>query len=92
MTWGESNLLDLGKVVLDVLVECELAKGSQWDLFLRPNLGQVEDVPSELPGLLRRELELRRITMDSRPWRWRRIDLGCSNLDSQLPFSLPLRL
>lgn len=50
---GEGGLLDLGKVVLDVLVEGELADGSEGHLALRPDLGQVEDVPSELLSLLR---------------------------------------
>lgn len=48
-------MLDLGEVVLRVLVEGELAEWSQWDLLLWPDLGQVEDVPAELLGLLRRE-------------------------------------
>lgn len=52
---GEGGLLDLGKVVLDVLVEGELADGSEGYLALRPDLGQVEDVPSELLSLLRGE-------------------------------------
>lgn len=50
---GEGGLLDLGKVVLGVLVEGELAKLAQRHLALRPDLGQVKDVPLELLGLLR---------------------------------------
>lgn len=49
---GEGNLLDLGEVVLGVLVQGELAEGAEWDVLLGPDLGQVEDVPAELLGLL----------------------------------------
>ena len=55
MRWREGDLLDFRKVVLDVPGEGELAKWSQWDLALWPDLGQVENVPAELLGLLRRE-------------------------------------
>jgi len=48
----EGDLLDLGEVVLDVLVERELADWAQWDLSVGPDLGQVEDIPAELLGLL----------------------------------------
>lgn len=51
----KGHLLDLGKVVLDVLVERELAEAPQRHLALRPHLGQVEDVPLELLGLLGRQ-------------------------------------
>lgn len=50
---GESSLFDFGKVVLGVLVESEPAEAAQRHLGLRPDLGQVEDVPAELLGLLR---------------------------------------
>lgn len=48
----EGSLLDLGEVVLRVLVQGEAAKATQWNLALRPHLGQVEDIPTELLGLL----------------------------------------
>ena len=48
----EGHLLDLGKVVLDVLVERELADAAQGHLALGPDLGQIEHVPAELLGLL----------------------------------------
>ena len=44
MRWVESNLLDLGKVVLGVLVEDELANFAERELLLGPDVGQVEDV------------------------------------------------
>lgn len=53
----ESNLLDLGEVVLDVLVEEKLADLAERELLLRPDVGQVEDVDllllPELLSLLR---------------------------------------
>lgn len=52
MRGREGDLLDLGKVVLNILVEGKLADGPQRNLLLRPDLGQVEDVPAELLGLL----------------------------------------
>lgn len=55
MRGGEGDLLHLGKVILRVAVQGELAHGSQGDLALRPYFGQVEDVPPELLGLLRRQ-------------------------------------
>jgi len=48
----EGDLLDFGEVVLDVFVEGELSDGSERELLLRPGLGQVEDVVTELLGLL----------------------------------------
>lgn len=48
----EGGLLDLGEVVLRVAVEGEAAEAAQGHLALRPDLGQVEDVPAELFGLL----------------------------------------
>lgn len=55
MRWGEGNLLNLGEVVLYVLVESQLAESSKRNLALRPDLGQVEDVPLKLLGLLWRQ-------------------------------------
>lgn len=57
-TWNqvrrrESNLLNLGEVVLDVSVQGELAEWSQRHVLLGPDLGQIEDVPAELLSLLR---------------------------------------
>lgn len=49
---GEGSLLDLGEVVLRVLVQGEAAEAAQGHLALRPDLGQVKDVPAELLGLL----------------------------------------
>lgn len=48
-------MLNLGKVVLHVLVESQLAELSERYLALRPDLSQVEDVPLELLSLLRRQ-------------------------------------
>lgn len=50
----ESDLLDLGKVVLRVLVQNNLANRAKGELPVRPNLGKIEDVVSELLSLLRR--------------------------------------
>ena len=51
----EGDLLNLGEVVLGVLVEGVLAEGAERDVLLGPDLGQVEDVPAELLGLLGRQ-------------------------------------
>lgn len=48
----ESGLLDLSEVVLRVFVEGEAAETAQGHFGLRPDLGQVEDAPAELFGLL----------------------------------------
>lgn len=48
----KGDLLDLGKVVLRVLVEGQLAEPAERHLALRPDLGQVKDVPLELLGFL----------------------------------------
>lgn len=53
--WGEGNLLNLGEVILGVLVQGELANLAKRHLTLRPHLGQIEDVPAELFGLLGRK-------------------------------------
>ena len=55
MRGRESNLLDLGKVVLDVLVQCHLAEGSERHFLLRPDFREVKDIPAELFGLLGRQ-------------------------------------
>lgn len=47
----KGDLLDLGEIVFGVLVERKFAKGSQGHVLLRPDLGEVEDVPSEFLGL-----------------------------------------
>ena len=49
---GEGDLFDLGEVVLAVAVQGEFAEAAEGHLLLRPDLGQVEDVPAELLGLL----------------------------------------
>ena len=48
----EGDLLDFGKVVLRILVERELPYPAKRHILLRPDLGQVEDIPAELLGLL----------------------------------------
>lgn len=48
---GEGGLLDLCEVVLGVLVEGEFAEAAEGYFGLRPDLGQVEDVPAEFLGL-----------------------------------------
>lgn len=49
----KGNLFNLGEVVLGILVESELAKLPEGHVFLRPDLGQVKNVPAELLGFLR---------------------------------------
>jgi len=44
VSWVEGDLLDLGKVVLDVLVENHLTNLAERELLLWPDVGQVEDV------------------------------------------------
>lgn len=51
----EGDLLHLGKIVVRVAVQRQLAHGPQRHLGLRPHLGQVEDVPPEALGLRGRE-------------------------------------
>lgn len=48
----EGGLLDFGEVVFRVLVESEAAEAAEGNFGLRPDLGEVEDVPAELLGLL----------------------------------------
>ena len=55
MAWGERHLLDFRKVVLWIPVESEFSKGPQWNIFLRPDLGQIENVPTETLRLFRAE-------------------------------------
>lgn len=47
----ESGLLDLREVVLGVTVEGKLPEAAEGHFGLRPDLGEVEDVPAELLGL-----------------------------------------
>ena len=49
---GEGDLFDLGEVVLAVAVQREFAEAPEGHILLRPDLGEVEDVPAELLGLL----------------------------------------
>ena len=51
----EGDLFDLGEVVFRVLVEDELAKRAEGHFALRPDFGEVEDIPSEFLGLFGRE-------------------------------------
>lgn len=48
----ESHLLNLSKVVVRVLVEDDLADGSEWEFAVWPDLGQVKNVVAELFSLL----------------------------------------
>lgn len=47
MARGEGHLLDFREVVLWVSVEDKSTKRPQWHVFLRPDLGQIEDIPTE---------------------------------------------
>lgn len=47
----ESDLLDLCKVILRVLVENELADGAQWEFRMRPDLGEIQDIVAEFLSL-----------------------------------------
>ena len=51
----ECDLFDLGEVVLRVAVEGEFAEAPEWDVFLGPDFGEVEDVPAEFLSLFGRE-------------------------------------
>lgn len=51
MRGGESGLFDLCEVVLGILVERELAETAEGHFALRPDFGQVEDVPAEFLSL-----------------------------------------
>ena len=48
---GEGDLFDFGKVVFGVFVEDEFPKRPERDFALRPDFGEVEDVPAEFFGL-----------------------------------------
>lgn len=50
----EGGLLDLREVVLDVLVQDQLADGAERELGVRPNFSEIENVVAELLGLLNR--------------------------------------
>lgn len=50
MGGSESDLLDLGVVVLDILVQCELSDLAERELLLWPDLGQIKDVEAEFLG------------------------------------------
>jgi len=49
----EGGLFDFCEIVLWVLVENELANGAERELFVGPDLGEIEDVPAEVLSLLR---------------------------------------
>ena len=55
MARGEGHLLDFRKVILRISIEGKSTKGPQWDIFLRPNLGQIKDIPTETLRLFRAE-------------------------------------
>jgi hypothetical protein len=44
-------LFDLGEVVERVLVKNEFPDGAEWVVFVRPDLGKIEDVVAELFSL-----------------------------------------
>lgn len=48
---GEGSLFDFSEVVLRVRGEGESAEAAERDVALRPDFGQVEDVPAEVLGL-----------------------------------------
>jgi hypothetical protein len=50
---SKGNLLNFGEVVVDIFVEGEPTYGSQRHILLRPDLGQVKDIPVELLSLLK---------------------------------------
>lgn len=57
VSWVKGDLLDLGEVVLDILVQVELSDLAAWKLLLRPDVSQVKDVDllllPQVLGLLR---------------------------------------
>ncbi len=55
MRRGEGDLFNLGKVIFWVLVEAKSTEWSEGDIFLRPDFGEVEDVPAEFFSLFGRE-------------------------------------
>jgi hypothetical protein len=48
----EGSLLNLGEVILRVLIQDELSNRTKGELCVRPDLGEIEDVPAEVLGLL----------------------------------------
>lgn len=55
----DKHLFNLGKVVLDVLVQDDLTDRPEREFFVWPNLCQVENIVTELLGLLRGHCLLR---------------------------------
>ena len=55
MARGKCHLLDFREVILWVSVQDKFSKRPQWNFFLRPDLGQIEDVPTETLRLFRAE-------------------------------------
>ena len=55
MARGKCHLLDFCEIILWISVEGESTKGPEWDIFLRPNLGQIENIPTETLRLFRAE-------------------------------------
>lgn len=53
MRRGESCLLDFRKIILGIFTQGELAKPTERHLVLRPDLGQIKDIPAELLCLFR---------------------------------------
>lgn len=51
MRGRKSGLLNLRKVIFGVLVERESTKAAERDFALRPDFGQIKDVPAEFFGL-----------------------------------------
>jgi hypothetical protein len=49
----ETNLFNLGEIVLGVLVEYELPNRAKRVFSMRPDFGKVEDVVAEILSLLR---------------------------------------
>ena len=47
----ESSLLDLSEVVLGVLIENDLPELAEGEVFVRPDLGEIKDIVTELLGL-----------------------------------------
>jgi hypothetical protein len=49
----QTDLLNLRKVILRVLVEYEFSDGTKWELAMWPDLCEIEDVVAEFFCLLR---------------------------------------
>ena len=58
---SQTNLFNFSEVVQRVLVQDHLADGAEWELCMRPDLGQIKNVVAELLSLLGRHhlLEIR---------------------------------